>query len=61
LVVDEIKKDLEKEYQGFFKAKCNNMNYYYKKKQERIEASQASGFKRKHSSSDLSSDKKLVK
>lgn len=58
MVVDEIKNDLEKEYVSFFKAKCNNMNYYYKQKEERIKAA---GFKRKHSNSDLSSDKKLVK
>jgi hypothetical protein len=58
-----LKEELDREYLSFFKAKVNNMSYYYDKKQERIEST--AGSKRKHLNSedigDETKSNKIVK
>lgn len=52
--VEKLKQELDKEYQSYFKAKVNNMSYYYERKQERIESHNQN--RRKHKTSVDSND-----
>ena len=62
--IDQIKNELEKDYLSFFKTKANNMQYYYERKQERINLTANAVGKRKHtdSSSEMKNvEKKMIK
>ena len=66
--VVELKSDLEKDYLSFFKAKSNNMQYYYEKKHERMgltpaKTNTSNSQKRKHSNStsEITNETKMIK
>lgn len=46
LLVTQLKKDIDREFQGYFKAKVNNMQYYYDRKNQRI--AEAAAVQAKH-------------
>lgn len=53
-----LRNDLEKNYQSFFKAIVNNMDDYFQRKQERINATVG---KRKHTCSNSEIEKEKSK
>ena len=64
--VEDLKNEMEKDFLSYFKAKANNMQYYYEKKQERINMISEkanSKNKRKHanSSSEATIETKVAK